>query len=131
MAAVQTCTVPKPSAMYSAASFHVSMPPMPEIGTRDVAPFARDVGHHVERDRLHHRPAHAAMRPLAAHMRPGRHGVEVDAHHRVDGVDEVTASAPPFTAASAGRRMLETFGVSFTITGMRVCCLHQRVTIST
>ena len=24
-----------------------------------------------------------------------------------------------------------TFGVSFTITGMRVCCLHQRVTIST
>ncbi|MNT52601.1 hypothetical protein D3C71_1890180 [compost metagenome] len=32
MAAVQTCTVPQPSAMYSAASFQVVMPPMPEMG---------------------------------------------------------------------------------------------------
>ena len=41
-----------------------------------------------------------------------------------------TASAPPFLAARAGARMLVTFGVSLTKTGMRVCCLHQRVTIS-
>jgi len=34
-------------------------------------------------------------------------------------------------AARAGARMSVTFGVSFTITGMRVWCLHQRVTIST
>ena len=32
MAAVQTCTVPAPSAMNSAASRHVVMPPMAEIG---------------------------------------------------------------------------------------------------
>ncbi len=32
MAAVQTCTVPAPSAMNSAASRQVVMPPMAEIG---------------------------------------------------------------------------------------------------
>ena len=42
-----------------------------------------------------------------------------------------TASAPPLLAASAGLRMSEMLGVSFTITGMRVCALHQRATIST
>ena len=41
-----------------------------------------------------------------------------------------TASAPPFNAARAGKRMSVMFGVSLTITGMRVCCLHQRATIS-
>ena len=41
-----------------------------------------------------------------------------------------TASAPPLCAARAGRRMSVMFGVSLTMTGMRVCCLHQRVTIS-
>ena len=37
MAAVQTCTVPAPSAMNSAASRQVAMPPMPEIGRPRVA----------------------------------------------------------------------------------------------
>ena len=32
MAAVQTCTVPAPSAMKSSASRQVPTPPMPEIG---------------------------------------------------------------------------------------------------
>jgi hypothetical protein len=32
MAAVQTCTLPAPSTMNSAASRHVEIPPMPEIG---------------------------------------------------------------------------------------------------
>jgi hypothetical protein len=32
MAAVHTWTLPHPSAMYSAASFHVVMPPIPEMG---------------------------------------------------------------------------------------------------
>src|SRR3546814_5923034 len=41
-----------------------------------------------------------------------------------------TASAPPRAAARAGPRMFVMFGVSLTITGMRLCCLHQRVTIS-
>ena len=41
-----------------------------------------------------------------------------------------TASAPPFRAARAGARMLVTLGVSLTKTGMLVCCLHQRATIS-
>ena len=41
-----------------------------------------------------------------------------------------TASAPPRFAASAGLRTSVMFGVSFTITGMRVCALHQRATIS-
>ena len=39
-------------------------------------------------------------------------------------------SAPPRRAASAGARMFVTLGVSFTTTGIRVCFLHQRVTIS-
>ena len=41
-----------------------------------------------------------------------------------------TASAPPALAARAGWRMSVMLGVSFTITGMRVYCLHQRATIS-
>ena len=41
-----------------------------------------------------------------------------------------TASAPPAFAARAGKRMSVMLGVSFTITGIRVVCLHQRATIS-
>ena len=41
-----------------------------------------------------------------------------------------TASAPPFLAARAGWRMSVMLGVSLTMTGMRVCALHQRATIS-
>jgi hypothetical protein len=37
MAAVQTCTLPAPSAMNSAASRQVVMPPMPEIGNPRVS----------------------------------------------------------------------------------------------
>ena len=40
-----------------------------------------------------------------------------------------TASAPPRCAASAGGRMLETLGVSLTMTGIRLCVLHQRVDV--
>ena len=42
-----------------------------------------------------------------------------------------TASAPPFFAAAADARISVMFGVSLTITGIRVCALAQRVTIST
>ena len=42
----------------------------------------------------------------------------------------LTASAPPAFAARAGFRMSVMFGVSLTITGIRVCALHQRATIS-
>ena len=41
-----------------------------------------------------------------------------------------TASAPPSLAARAGARILVMLGVSLTITGIRVCALHQRATIS-
>ena len=41
-----------------------------------------------------------------------------------------TASAPPFLAARAGLRMSVILGVSLTITGKRLYCLHQAVTIS-
>ena len=41
-----------------------------------------------------------------------------------------TASAPPFKAALAGYLISVIFGVNLTITGIRVCDLHQRVTIS-
>ena len=37
MAAVHTCTLVAPSAMNSAASRHVVMPPMPEIGSPRVS----------------------------------------------------------------------------------------------
>ena len=42
-----------------------------------------------------------------------------------------TASAPPLLAARAGSRTSVIFGVNLTITGILLCCLHQRVTIST
>src|SRR5882724_477028 len=42
----------------------------------------------------------------------------------------LTASAPPFLAASAGGLMSVTLGVSFTITGSLLCALHHAVTIS-
>ncbi len=42
-----------------------------------------------------------------------------------------TASAPPFLDARAGCLMSVMLGVSLTMTGMRVCALHQRATIST
>jgi hypothetical protein len=41
-----------------------------------------------------------------------------------------TASAPPFFAARAGCRMSVMLGVSLTITGSFVCCLHHAATIS-
>ena len=42
----------------------------------------------------------------------------------------LTASAPPDLAAPAGFLISVMFGVSFTITGIRVFALTQRVTIS-
>jgi len=47
IAAVQTCTLAAPMAMYSAASRQAEMPPMPEIGT----------------------PAHSRSRAISATMR--------------------------------------------------------------
>ena len=60
MTAVHTCTLVEPSAMNSAASRQVEMPPMPEIGTvmRGSRASAAD---HVQRDRLHRRAAVAAV----------------------------------------------------------------------
>ncbi len=61
-----------------------------DAGNRQAASLgvAGDFRDHVQRDGLHNRPAHAAMRAHAAHRGPGRHRVNVDAHHRVDRVDE-------------------------------------------
>jgi hypothetical protein len=42
-----------------------------------------------------------------------------------------TASAPAASAAWATAATSAVLGVSLTITGIRVCALHQRVTIST
>ena len=78
MAAVQTCTVPAPSAMNSAASRQVAMPPMPEIGMPGVSRIAGDLRHHVQRDRLHRRPAIAAMGALAVDRRRRRHQIQID-----------------------------------------------------
>ena len=69
MAAVQTCTVPEPSAMNSAASRQVVMPPMPEIGLPRGLGVAGDLGDHVERDRLDRRAAVAAVAALAVDAR--------------------------------------------------------------
>ena len=49
---------------------------------------ARDLGHHVERDRLDRRPAIAAVRALAVDHGLRRHAVEIDADDRVHGVDQ-------------------------------------------
>ena len=49
---------------------------------------ARDLRDHVQRDRLHGRPAIAAVRALAVDGGRGRHQVEIDAGDRIDGVDQ-------------------------------------------
>mmetsp|Transcript_6361 Transcript_6361/g.25874 ORF Transcript_6361/g.25874 Transcript_6361/m.25874 type:complete len:397 (+) Transcript_6361:1035-2225(+) len=49
---------------------------------------AGDLGHHVQRDRLHRWPAVAAVRAPAVGDRAHRHAVQVHAHHGVDGVDQ-------------------------------------------
>jgi hypothetical protein len=85
---VQTWTLAAPSAMNSAASRHVLMPPMPEIGQPARLGVARDLRDHVERDGLHRRAAVAAMGALAVRARKHRHALEVHAHDRVHGVDE-------------------------------------------
>ncbi len=69
-----------------------------DAGDRQAAPYrvARDLGHHAQRDRLHRRPAIAAMRALAVHHRRRRHQVEIDTE-MIDMMVLIseTASAPP------------------------------------
>ena len=52
-----------------------------DAGDRQAVRFriAGDLGHHVQRDRLHRRAAIAAMRALAVDRRLRREGVEIDA----------------------------------------------------
>ena len=96
MAAVQTCTVPAPSAMNSAASRQVVMPPMPEIGRPRRLAVAGDLGDHVERDRLHRRAAIAAMGALAVdRSAPARSCRDRPLMIELMVLISETASAPP------------------------------------
>ena len=54
MMAVQTCTLVEPSAMNSAASRQLAMPPMPEIGRPNFG-IGRAALHHVQRNGFHRR----------------------------------------------------------------------------
>jgi hypothetical protein len=110
--------------MNSAASRQVVMPPMPEIGRPRVSGCAGDLGHHVQRDGLHRRAAIAAMAALAVDHREGREIVEIDVGDRVDRVDQADRIRPARFAAMAGGGSSVMLGVSFTMQGMRLYCLH-------
>ena len=106
----------QPSAMNSAASRQVSMPPMPEIGMPWRLRVAGDLGHHVQRDRLHRRAAIAAMRALAVdRRRRAPSGRDRPSVIELMVLISETASAPPCLAARAGVRMSVTLGVSLTM----------------
>ena len=83
------------------------MPPMPETGMPAVSGRAADLGHHVQRDRLDRRAAVAAVRAHAAGRRADRQGRGIDAHDRVDGVDQRHRVG---AAALGGRRRLADVG---------------------
>ena len=119
--------VPQPSRMNSAASRHPDTPPIPEIGSCDLR-VGRDLLHHVQRDRLHRRTAVAAVRRFAAHVRPRRQRIEIDARDRIDRVDRgqrVRAAALAPRAPTV--RMSVMFGVSFTSTGVRATSFTHSV----
>ncbi len=103
-----------------------------DAGNRQAACLgvAGDFRDHVQRDGLHNRPAHAACVPMPP---TGGQGVIASMSTPIIELTVLmseTASAPPFFAASAGRRMLCDIRRELHDDGMRVCCLHQRVTIS-
>ena len=60
-----------------------------------------------------------------------RHQIEINAGDRLQGIDQRHAVRAAPLRRLGRPRILVTFGVSFTMTGIRVCCLHHRVTIST
>ena len=100
MAAVHTCTLRQPRAMYSTASRHVLMPPMPDRDRFGSLRVARDL-RHVQADRLDGRAGVAAVAALAV---DGGLGTDVS---RLTYVMEftvlirLTASAPPARDARA------------------------------
>ena len=129
---MQTCTLPAPSARNSAASRQVVTPPIPLIGRPAISGRARNFRHHVQRNRFDRRAAIATMCALAVNRRFRREKVKINRRDRVDRVDQ--RSPHRATAFHRGLSRLADmsviFGVSLTITGMRVLALTQRVTIS-
>src|ERR1039457_1982663 len=98
MAAVQTCTVPQPSSVNSAASRQPEMPPMPEMGRPTSADagagpaplrVGSDLLDQVQGDGFDGRAAIPAMRGEAAHVGAWREGVEINAGDGVDGIDDI------------------------------------------
>ncbi len=86
MAAVQTCTVPQPSRMNSAASRHVD--DAADAGERQRGlGIGHDLLHHVQRDGLHRGAAVAAVGAFAVDIGARRERIEIDAGDGVDGVD--------------------------------------------
>ena len=114
--------------MCSAASFQVS--DAADSGDRNLH-FFRHAGNHVQRDRLYGRPAIAAVGGFPADVGAWRENVS-----RSTPISELivlirlTASAPPFSAASAMRVISVTLGVSFTITGVFAASFAHDVIIS-
>ncbi len=131
MAAVQTCTVPAPSAMNSAASRQVVIPPMAEIG-RPAQAGSRAISDTIDSAiGLTAGPHMPPCVPLPSMATSGVMASRSMFMIELMVLMSDTASPPPFFAARAGWRTSVILGVSLTITGMRVCALHQRATIST
>ena len=127
---MHTCTLPAPSARNSAASRQVVTPPIPLIGMRDSAGSRAISATMFSAMGFTAGPQYPPCAPF-----PSIVGSGANRSRSTDVIElmvfiRLTASAPPRIAASAGWRMSVMFGVSLTITGMRVAALTQRVTIS-
>jgi len=102
--------------MNSAASRHPLTPPIPDTGSP--VRIARDLLYQIQCDRLHRRPAVAAMRRKPAHVRARRERVQIDPRNRVDGVDGGQPSAPRVCSAR-NHADIGDVRVSLTSTGVR------------
>ena len=117
--------------MNSAASRQVVMPPIAEIG-RPAHSRSRAISDTIESAiGLTAGPHMPPCVPLPSIASAGVIASRSIAMIELIVLMSETASAPPFFAARAGLLMSVMLGVSLTMTGMRVCALHQRATIST
>ena len=116
--------------MNSAASRHVPMPPIAEIGLPIMSGWRAISDTMLSAMGLTAGPQYPPCVPL-----PSTVGIGAMLSRSMAVIELIvlisdTASAPPRNAASAGLRMSVMLGVSFTMHGMRVCFFTHDATIS-
>src|SRR5665811_1111192 len=118
MTAVHTWMVVAPRRMYSATSFHVSIPPMPLIGRPSVSGSAAIDATMLSAIGLTAGPQYPPWLDLLPTTGRGTRLSRSTPVIELIVLMRLTASAPPSFAALAASLMSVMFGVSFTKTGM-------------